>query len=234
MRLRPAQEALERPLSGWPAPPMHRSTRWRTLPGCQTAPLCRRLIGIGRLTIVTLPMRCVPTGRCAPAASTHRARRSRPLAGGRGNAAYRRDDVRMPRGYRPVPADRARLNGAGHPLLSELAKPARKRGTTAPRPRKTSASAELRMAILVRDQMRCTICGIALTNHDRSLPTHGVAGHIIARINGGTLDPRNLRAECQRCSRYGGGLLRAAQMQAQGLRPRPAAGGWNEPAEPIR
>jgi hypothetical protein len=64
----------------------------------------------------------------------------------------------------------------------------------------------------MRDGMRCTLCGIALTLHDKRLPTHGHAGHIVSHLDGGLPTADNLRAECASCSHAGGKALQQLAM----------------------
>ena len=93
-----------------------------------------------------------------------------------------------------------------------------------PRGTRHSASPELRMAVLARDHFTCQLCGCALTLHDKRLPTHGVAGHRTAHLDGGLPTADNLRAECLRCSTAGGAVLarkatalRRAELERQRL-----------------
>lgn len=83
----------------------------------------------------------------------------------------------------------------------------RQRRHVNPRPTNSSASPELRLAVLLRDGLVCQLCGCQLTLHDRRLPTHGHAGHIISHLDGGLPTPDNLRAECASCSARGGHRL---------------------------
>jgi len=63
------------------------------------------------------------------------------------------------------------------------------------------------MAVLLRDGMRCQLCGTPLTLNDPNLPTHGHAGHIVSHLDGGRVEASNLRAECADCSHRGGARL---------------------------
>ena len=65
----------------------------------------------------------------------------------------------------------------------------------------------MRLAALLRDGLACQLCGVQLTLHDKRLPTHGVAGHRTAHLDGGLPTADNLRAECMRCSTAGGARL---------------------------
>jgi|GEM_PF-6465616 len=80
------------------------------------------------------------------------------------------------------------------------------------------------MAVLARDHFTCQLCGVQLTLHDERLPTHGVAGHVVAHLDGGQVTGDNLRAECMRCSTAGGAVLarkatalRRAELERQRL-----------------
>lgn len=92
-------------------------------------------------------------------------------------------------------------------------------------PRRPLPPLELHLAVLLRDT-RCQLCGVQLTLHDLSLPTHGQAGHILSHLDGGLPTPDNLRAECHACGARGGAALqrealarrRAELEQHQGLR----------------
>jgi hypothetical protein len=79
----------------------------------------------------------------------------------------------------------------------------------------------LRLAILLRDNMTCQLCGVALTLVP-GLPHSAIAGHVLARWRGGAPTAENGRAECLRCSARGGGQERLLSGPARPAPRRPA------------
>jgi len=108
------------------------------------------------------------------------------------------------------PPDPTTQPGAGTPVpRAKRRRSSRARRAVNPRGTRHSASPELRLAALLRDGLACQLCGVQLTLHDKRLPTHGVAGHRTAHLDGGLPTADNLRAECMRCSTAGGARLAA-------------------------
>jgi hypothetical protein len=80
---------------------------------------------------------------------------------------------------------------------------------------------KLRLAILLRDNMRCQLCGVGLTLVPGQ-PHSAIAGHVLARWRGGAPTAENGRAECLRCSARGGGQERLLSGPARPAPRRPA------------
>ena len=78
---------------------------------------------------------------------------------------------------------------------------------------------KLRKRILQRDKFLCQPC---LKDHNRVTAAHAV-DHIVAKANGGTDDPANLRAICEACH-----LDKSMADQGKRRRQRPTFGedGW--------